>query len=397
MSLKLEKIFEKEKRYVLQTYSRYPICLKKGKGVYVWDIDDKKYIDFLSGISVCLLGYNHKEINKVINKSYKKLIHTSNLFYLEPQIRLAEKLSKLTNKGKVFFSNSGAEANEAALKLARAYGNSFKKPRRKIVTLLNSFHGRTLNALFATGQKKYQKGFEPKIKSFQYIEPNNVKMLRKVLKKDVAAFLIELVQGEGGINVLDYDYVQTACRLCKKYNIIFMVDEIQTGLGRTGRLFAYQSYDILPDVITLAKGLANGLPIGVTIISNKYAEFLKYGMHASTFGGGYLVSSVAEKVIQIISDPEFLHKVRLIAKYFEKRLIELKNKYEVVNDVRGRGLMRGLELKIECKNIVKRLLDLGLITNCVQNNILRFLPPLIIEKKHVDEAIDKIDAILKGV
>ena len=295
------ELIKKEKKFVLQTYGRYPVALKKGDGVYVWDVNNKKYLDFLAGIAVNSLGYNNKEINKVVNRSLDMLIHTSNYFYLEPQINFAEKLSNLTNKGKVFFGNSGAEANETALKLARAYGNSFKKNRKKIITLKESFHGRSLATIFATGQKKYQKGFSPKVGNYVYLKPGDIKSLNKALDNDVSAVLIELIQGEGGVNILDKEYVQTMYKICKQKKILFMVDEVQTGLGRTGKLFAFKHFNIIPDVITLAKSIAGGFPMGVAVIKNEYAGILKPGMHASTFGGGYLVSSVAAKILDIIS------------------------------------------------------------------------------------------------
>ncbi len=388
-------IVKRNKKYVLQTYTRYPVALKKGKGVYVWDVNNKKYLDFIAGISVNNLGYNNKQINSIINKSLENLIHTSNLFYTEPQINLAEKLSKSTNNGKVFFCNSGAEANETALKLARAHGNRFKNPRKKIITLKNSFHGRSLATVFATGQKKYQKGFKPKVGNYTYIRPDNIKMLKKILNNDVSAVLIELIQGEGGINILDKEFVQYLYKECRKKKILFMVDEVQTGLGRTGKLFAFKYFNIIPDVITLAKSIAFGLPMGVAIIKKEFAGILKPGMHASTFGGGDLVSSAACKVIDIISKKSFLDDVQKISKYFHTKLLSLKKRYKFIIEVKGIGLMLGLKFKFPCKDVVKKLLKQGLITNCIQDNVLRFLPPLIIKKNHVDEAIQKLDKVFK--
>ncbi|MBU1076003.1 MAG: aspartate aminotransferase family protein [Spirochaetes bacterium] len=387
------ELIKKEKQFVIQTYSRYPVALKKGDGVYVWDLNNKKYLDFLSGITVNNLGYNHKQIGKVIKESVGDLIHTSNLFYLKPQLRLAEKLSKCTNKGKVFFANSGAEANEAAIKFARAYGNQFKKARKKIITLKNSFHGRTLATIFATGQKKYQKGFQPKVGNYIYADANNITKIKKFLKDDVAAVLIELIQGEGGVNKLDPDFVRFLYSECKKKKILFMVDEIQTGYGRTGKLFAFQHYNIVPDVITMAKAMANGFPMGAMVVKKEVAGLFKPGMHASTFGGGYLISAVAEKVLDIINNKKFLKDVRVISEYFHKKLLAIEKKYDFVLQCKGMGLMYGLKMKCNCSKVVQDLLKQGLITNCVQNNVLRFLPPLIIQKKHVDEAVEKIDSV----
>lgn len=392
-----QNIIETEKKYIINTYTRYPVVLTKGKGVYVYDIKGKKYLDFLAGISVNNLGYANKEILAIINKTAKELIHTSNLFYTIPQVELARKLSILTNKGKVFFANSGAEANESALKLARAYGNSFTPARRKIITLKNSFHGRTIATLFATGQKKYQKGFEPKIKDFIYATQNDVNNIKNLIDNKTAAVLIEFIQGEGGVNVLKKDFVKFLYNLCNEKGIIFIADEIQTGLGRTGKLFAFQHYNIVPDIITIAKSIAAGLPMGVMVAKNKYAKYLKPGMHASTFGGGYVVSSVANYVLDTVSSKSFLKNISQTSKYFYQKLIEIQNDFNFIKKVKGMGLMLALELDIDCKEIVQKALKNGLILNCVQNKILRFLPPLIIERKEIDSAMAILRKIFKEV
>ncbi len=394
---KFENLVKKEKKFILQTYSRYPVALKRGSGVYVWDFNNKKYLDFLSGVAVNNLGYNNLRIRSVINNPFNKLIHTSNLFYTNPQIKLAEKLSKLTNRGKVFFANSGAEVNEAAIKLARAYGNQFKKPRKKIITLKNSFHGRTLATVFATGQKKYQKPFKPKVGDYIYVEPNNIKKLKKAVSNKVSAIIIEVVQGEGGVNKLDKNFVHTVYFLCKKNKILFIIDEIQTGFGRTGKLFGFQHYQIVPDVITIAKAMANGFPMGAMVVKKEFADVLQPGMHASTFGGGALISSVAEQVLDIISKKSFLNHVQKMSKYLFEKLNKLKEDYPFIIEVRGIGLMAGICLNIDGTDIVKKALKQGLIINCVQKNIIRFLPPLIIQKNHIDEAIKKLNKVLQTV
>ncbi len=387
-------IVQKEKKYILQTYKRYPVELVKGDGVWVWDAEGNKYLDFLAGIAVNNLGYNNKILNKVIADSSGKLIHTSNLFYTYPQIRLAEKISMLTNRGKVFFANSGAEANEAAVKLARAYGNSFAEKKSEIITLKNSFHGRTLATVFATGQTKYQKGFEPKIKSFKYVEPNNIKSFNKTVSDKTAAVMIEFIQGEGGVEPLDRNFVKNIVQVCKERDILFIADEIQTGMGRTGKMFAFQHYKILPDVITVAKAIANGLPMGLMIVKNKFAKYLSYGMHASTFGGGYLVSSVAEKVVDIISDNKFLEKVNALSEYFFDKLRILASEKKVIKRIKGKGLMIGLELNKGCSEYVLAALKRKLIINCAHDNVLRFLPPLIIVKENIDFAVEVLREIL---
>jgi len=391
--MKTKDIRNFEKKYILQTYTRYPVILDKGKGVYVYDINGKKYLDFLAGISVNNLGYGNEDITKIVTESAKKLIHTSNLFYLEPQIEFAKKVSDASNKGKLFFANSGAEANESAIKLARAYGNSFNPPRRKIISLKNSFHGRTLATIYATGQKKYQKGFEPKLSGFVYAKANDIDGLKKMIDNKTSAIIIEFVQGEGGVNVLEKEFVKEVYKVCKKNGIIFIADEIQTGLGRTGKLFAYQHYGVVPDVITLAKSIAAGFPMGAMTVKNKYAKFLKAGMHASTFGGGYLVTKVANYVFDTVSSKKFLDKVEKNGNYFKDRLNELKDEFGFIKEVKGFGLMLALELNINCKDIVLEALENGLIINCIQNKILRFLPPLIISREEIDIGIE----ILKNV
>ncbi len=393
----MKEIFNLEKKYIINTYTRYPVVLEKGKGCWVYDIKGKKYLDFLAGIAVNNLGYSHPEIIKTINQASKNLIHTSNLFYLKPQIELAEYVSRITNKGKVFFANSGAEANEAAIKLARVYGNQFSPPRRNIITLKNSFHGRTIATMSATGQKKYQKGFEPIIPYFKYITPNNIKEAEKAINEKTSAVIIEFIQGEGGVFPLDREYVKNLYKLCKERKVLFIADEIQTGCGRTGYPFAFYIYKVVPDIITIAKGIASGLPMGIMVARNEYAKLLKPGMHASTFGGGYLISSVALKTLKIITSKEFLSHIRKVSKYFINRLNYLKEKYKFISQVRGTGLMLGLVLKIECKEIVQKCLERGLILNCVQNNVLRFLPPLIVTEKEIDTGINILDKVFAEI
>ncbi|MBN1899593.1 MAG: aspartate aminotransferase family protein [Spirochaetes bacterium] len=392
----MKDIIQLEKKYVLQTYTRYPVILEKGSGVYVYDNKGKAYLDFMAGISVNNLGYADKGVLNVIRSASKKLVHTSNLFYTEPQVKLAEKISGLTNKGKVFFANSGAEANETAIKIARAYGNSFKSPKQKIITLQKSFHGRTLATVFATGQEKYQKGFEPKIKGFQYARVNDIKSIKHLVDKQTCAIMIEFVQGEGGVNVLDEDFVKNINELCKKHRIILIADEVQTGFGRTGKMFAFEHYRIIPDIVTMAKSIASGLPMGAVAIKNKFVKYLKKGMHASTFGGGYLISTVALYNLEKIANDDFLIRVKVISDYFYKKLLELKNEFSIIKNVRGIGLMLAVELNGKASPLVSKALEKGLIVNGIQNNILRFLPPLIIEKTHVDQAVGILKEVFKG-
>ncbi|MDD5773726.1 MAG: aspartate aminotransferase family protein [bacterium] len=389
-----EKIIINEEKYVCQTYKRIPVVFEKGEGCYLWDSEGKRYLDFVAGLAVNALGHAHPKVVKAINKQAKKLIHTSNLYYTEPMVDLAKLLIKNSFNGKCFFCNSGAEANEAAIKLTRLYSKTtFSPDRYEIITFDNSFHGRTLATITATGQKKYQEGFEPLMPGFVTIPFGNLAALKAVIKPTTCAILTEVIQAEGGINEADISFWQGVSEIVKKEKMLLIVDEIQTGMGRTGQLFGYQQYGLDPDIITLAKALANGLPIGAMIAKKKIAETFKPGHHASTFGGNPLVTQVALTVLKTLLKENIINKVRDDGIYFQEKLSGLKNKYKFITKIKGKGLIIGMELAVDGQNIVQKCFEKGLIINCLKNNILRFIPPLIIKREEIDSAVKILDEV----
>ncbi|MDD5687740.1 MAG: aspartate aminotransferase family protein [Elusimicrobia bacterium] len=391
-----------EKKYIFQTYKRNPVLFVKGKGKYLWDDKGKKYLDFFSGLSVCSVGHCHPKVVEAIKKQSEKLIHTSNLYYLKPQIELAKMLSGMFFGGKVFFSNSGAEANECAIKLARKWGSINKNVKNKagryeIIAFNDSFHGRTIATLSATGQKKFHKDFNPFLSGFKFAEFNNIASVKKQITGKTCAILIEPVQGEGGINIAEKGFLKELRKICDKNKLLLIFDEIQCGLGRTGKMFAYENYGVEPDILTIAKSLGGGLPIGATVAKPNIADTLKYGDHGSTFGGNPVCCSAAIEVLKIVSNKKLLKNIKEVGEYFILKLKGLQNKHSsIIKDVRGIGLMIGIELKIEGKGIVSKCLEKGLLINCTQDKILRFLPPLIINRKDVDTVIDILDDVLNA-
>ncbi|MCS7151629.1 MAG: aspartate aminotransferase family protein [Endomicrobia bacterium] len=375
----------KFEQYFLKTYKKYNITFVSGKGKYLYDVNGKKYLDFFSGLSVTNLGHCDKNLIKVLKKQIDTLWHCSNLYYSQPQVVLAKEIIKRTFPSKVFFSNSGAEANECAIKLARKYGS--KTGRYEIITFENSFHGRTLATLTATAQDKFHKGFGPLPKGFKYAKFNNISSVKRLINKNTVAVMLEPIQGEGGVIPADKNFLCELHKLCDKHDILLIFDEIQTGFGRTGKLFAFQHYDVKPDVITLAKSVANGIPLGVTVVDKKYEDVFNYGDHGSTFGGNLLACVVAAEVIKMIDNKTFLEKVQDVGQYFYQCLCKLKDEYDFIKDVRGIGLMLGVELTFPARNIVEECLKHGLVINVTQEKVLRFLPPLIITKNDVDTAI----------
>ena len=385
----------KPNNFFLKTYRKYNIVFVKGDGKYIYDNKGNKYLDFFSGLSVCNLGYKDKKLVDTLIHQAKLIWHCSNLFYSLPQQKLAELIVEKTfPAAKVFFSNSGAEANECAIKLVRKYGS--KTNRYEIITFKNSFHGRTIATLSATGQKKVQKGFEPLLKGFKYAKFNDINSVKKMVNKHTVAIMIEPIQGEGGVIPAEQEFLKELRKLCDKKNLVLIFDEIQTGFGRTGEFFAYQYYKVKPDIITLAKSIANGIPLGATVVDKKYADVFDYGDHGSTFGGNLLACSVAVEVIKKIND-KLLSHVKNVGEYFYDKLSELKNKYKFVNSVRGVGLMLGMELNFPCRNVVEKCLQNGLVINVTQEKVLRFLPPIIIEKSDVDNAVKILDNVLSEI
>jgi acetylornithine/N-succinyldiaminopimelate aminotransferase len=391
MSKQLMNIADK---VMAKTYKRFPIVITKGKGCSLWDAEGKKYIDFVSGIAVCNLGHAHPRISEALSKQADILLHVSNLYYTEPQIELASLLTENSFADRVFFCNSGAEANEAAIKLARKYfKDKGESERYRIITMEKSFHGRTMATLSATGQDKIRKGFEPILEGFDYIPFNDIDAMRKSINSSTCAVLLEPIQGEGGVRCPDPDYLKAVRRLCDEKRVLLIFDEIQTGMGRTGKFFAYEHFGIEPDIITLAKALANGLPIGAMLASEEVAQAFGPGAHASTFGGTPIITAASIQVVKVLLEEKLFHHCAKIGAYFKERLQDFKAKHESIVDVRGMGLLLGMKLKVEGDTIVNSCMEKGFLINCIQGNILRFIPPLIIEKEEIDALVVCLDEI----
>jgi acetylornithine/N-succinyldiaminopimelate aminotransferase len=388
---------EESKKFVLNTYNRFPLVFVKGKGIYLYTIDGRKFLDMATGIAVNLLGHSHPSLIKAIGRQSKKLIHTSNLYYTEPYIELAKILIKKSIFDKAFFCNSGTEANEAAFKLARKHGKKAGGNKKfEIVSMKDSFHGRTLGALTATGQTKYQKGFDPLLPGVKYAQFNNINSIKKAINKNTCALILEPVQGEGGIIPATMEFIKAARELTAKNNALLIYDEIQTGLGRTGKLFGYEHFlPSEPDVITLAKGLAGGLPIGAMLVKEKYSDLLGPGEHASTFGGNLVSCASAIEVFNIIDKSNLLQNACRMGDYFMSKLKALKDEFKVIADVRGLGLHIGVEVKADPILIINKLIENNLLTVKAGENVVRFLPPLIVSKIHIDEAVEIFRKVLK--
>jgi acetylornithine/N-succinyldiaminopimelate aminotransferase len=396
MNAHIEGIQQECSRHIFGTYTRFPVAFVRGAGCRLWDDAGKEYLDFLAGIAVCSLGHSHPEVARAISEAAGKLIHVSNLFYTYPQVELAAQLTRLSFADKVFFSNSGAEANEAAIKLARKYSrDTFGPGRFHIISMKDSFHGRTMATLSATGQSKVHQGFEPLMEGFAFVDFNSISAVEAAVTDKTCAVMVEPVQGEGGLNFPSAGYLRDLKRLCKDKGLLLIFDEIQSGMGRTGSLFAYENEDVSPDIMTLAKALANGLPMGAMLASDEVARAFTPGSHASTFGGGPLVASAALATIRIISEPAFLAKVRETGAYFVSRLEEIKESYPFIKGVRGRGLIVGLELTVPGAKFVSKCLERGAIINCTHDTVLRFVPPLIAGRSEVDEMVGILDGVFK--
>ncbi len=389
---------ERAKNSIMNTYKRNEVVLVNGKGSYVFDEKGNKYLDFTGGIAVCSLGHCPDEVIEAVEIQIKKLIHTSNLYFTIPQIELAERLVKLSGGNvKVFFCNSGAEANEGAIKLARKYHRKKGKDRYEIITFLNSFHGRTYGSLSATGQTKFHKDFEPMLPGFKFAQLNNIESVKSQLTPNTAGIMLELIQGEGGINVCSEDFIRELKNICDQNDILLIFDEIQTGIGRTGRFFCFEHFGIKPHIFTLAKGIAGGLPMGAIIAVDKVAESLEPGTHATTFGGGPVICSAAIRVVDKISEEVFLKEVREKGVYIEEGIRKMKDKYPL-GEIRGIGLLRGVELQMdEPAKVVELGLKNGLLLNITAGNILRLLPPLNIKREEIDEFFEKLVHTFDGV
>ena len=384
------------KSFLMNTYNRKKVSFVKGDGVYLWDDQNNKYLDALCGLAVTSLGHSHPDVSTTIHKQSQTLIHTSNAFIIKQQEILGERLCKLTGLDNAFFCNSGAEAVEAAIKIARKYGNDQHIETPKIIVMENSFHGRTLAALSATGGEKAHKGFYPLIDGLLRVPYNNIQEVEKLAKQnnDIVAILLEPIQGEGGIKIPDDDYLSKLRSLCDANNWLLMVDEVQSGFCRTGKWFGYQHSKIIPDVVTVAKALGNGIPIGACLTNKKSSTVLTPGSHGSTFGGNFLSTSVAIQVLDIMREKNLSKNARLMGLYIEKELKEKLANYSIVKDIRCRGLMIGIELKVKCLELVEEALKNRLVINVTKENTIRMLPPLIINKLEVDIIVNVICKII---
>ena len=381
-------------KYVAKNYGRYPIGLVRGKGTTVWDASGKKYIDFIAGLAVDNLGHCPPSVVNAIRKQAGKLLHVSNLYHIEPQSQLAAELSRLSFADKFFFCNSGTEANEAAIKLARRWFYDNGQPKRfEIITMNNSFHGRTMASLSATAQKKIHAGFKPLLPGFKYVPFNDISALKKALTKKTCAVLIEPIQGEGGVNLAQETYLKTLRKICNEKGVLLIFDEIQTGFGRTGHLFAYERYKIKPDIITLAKALGGGIAIGAMGSTNKIIESFSPGTHGATFGGNPLACAASLASLKTLTKKDFLKKASSQGNYFLKQLHYLKEKFSIIREVRGIGLMLAVELDRPGAEVVSDCMKEGLLINCIQQNTIRFLPPLIITRKEIDLLIKTLSKI----
>jgi acetylornithine/N-succinyldiaminopimelate aminotransferase len=394
MKLKPEEIQALEDKYLFATYKRANLFCSHGSGVYVYDLEGKRYLDFLAGISVSSLGYNHPRLVRALVEQGQRLIHSSNLFYNPYQGLLAKRLAEASGMSRVFFTNSGTEAIEAALKIARAYGNRKNDNKSVILTLKNSFHGRTLGALSITTQEKYQAPFRPLIPDVEVVEAFSVQALEKAFSDRVCALVIEPIQGEGGVVPLPADFVQAGRELCNRYDALLIADEIQCGLGRTGKYFGFQHYGIQPDVITLAKSLAAGYPLGAMLGNARVAESLKTGDHGTTFGGGPLACRLALEVLDVIEQEGLILKVAELGKYLIQGIQALAPRHPSITEIRGMGLMIGIEIGSIAPEAVKLLMKKGIIANAAHDTVLRLLPPFVISTRDIDEFLAALDEVL---
>lgn len=379
----------------MKTYGRYPVVMQRGAGCRLWDVDGKEYLDFLAGVAVNNLGHCHPKVVKALQEQAATLLHCSNFYHIPQQIELAEWLCARSFAERVFFCNSGAEANEAAIKLARKYSREkYGENRFEVITALASFHGRTLGTISATGQPKIQDGFTPMVPGFKYVSFGDISSLSQTVSASTCAVMLEPVQGEGGVNVPSPGYLQAVRELCDAHDLLLIYDEVQVGCGRTGTLFAYQHDDVAPDIMTLAKALAGGPPIGAMLTRADLAPTLGPGTHGSTFGGNPLMCAAALAAMRTLEEEGVLANCIAMGKYFSERLLQLKDKYPFIRDVRGRGLILGMELDIEGGPLVSAAMEKGLLINCTVGKVLRFVPPLIVSRREIDAALAILDEVL---
>ncbi len=389
---------DKAEQCVMKTYGRYPIVAERGHGCRLWDVDGKAYLDFLAGVAVNNLGHCHPKVVAALQDQASRLLHCSNYYHIPQQIELADWLCNHSFADRVFFCNSGAEANEAAMKLARKHSReTFGENRFEIITALASFHGRTIGTISATGQDKVRIGFDPVVPGFRYVPFGSINALREAVTPQTCAIMLEPVQGEGGVNVPPPGYLKAVNDLCNEFDLLLIFDEVQVGCGRTGTLWAYEQEGIVPDIMTLAKALAGGPPIGAMLTTVSLAERLGPGTHGSTFGGNPLVCAAALAAIQTIAEDGILENCQAMGTYLAQRLEGLREKYAFIKEIRGQGLILGMELTIEGGALVVAAMERGLLINCTVGNVLRFVPPLIVTRDEIDEAVTILDSVLATV
>jgi predicted acetylornithine/succinylornithine family transaminase len=383
-------------KYIMPTYKRFPIVLVRGAGAKVWDSNGKEYLDFVAGIAVCSLGHSHPKVVEAIKKQVEILTHVSNLYHIEPQILYARMLMENSFANKAFFCNSGAEANEAAIKLARKYAyENMGKGKYELITMKDSFHGRTMATVTATGQTKFQVGFAPLLEGFKHVPFDDISALSHAITDKTCGVMLEPIQGEGGVRIPDDKYLSQVRKICDEKGILMILDEVQVGMARTGTLFAYEHYNVEPDIVTLAKAVGNGFPIGVMMATDRIASAFQPGSHASTFGGNPLAMAAALATLETIMKDGILENVRKVGAYFTKRLHELKDRSSIIKEIRGRGLIIGIEISVDGSPIVNACMERGLLMNCTGGSVLRFVPPLTITEKDVDAAVAILGEVIK--
>lgn len=391
METKTKKIIETAEETLLHTYNRYQIVLDKGDGVYLYDTEGKEYLDFAAGIAVFALGYNNKKFNEALNDQISKLVHTSNLFYNEPAVNAGAKLVKATGLKRVFFTNSGTEAIEGAIKLARKYAyNKDGRTDHEIIAMNHSFHGRSIGALSVTGNSKYQEPFKPLIGGIKFADYNDIESVKANITDKTCAIIMETLQGEGGIYPAEESFIKEIRKICDEKDIVLILDEIQCGMGRTGYMFTYERYGIKPDIVTVAKALGNGIPVGAFVAGDKVYNAMVPGDHGTTYGGNPLATRAADTVFDIFSEDKIVEHVKEVAPYLEKTLDEIASKYDCIKERRGMGLMQGLELTIPVNDVILKAQENGLIVISASGNVLRFVPPLVITKEDIDLMAEKL-------
>ncbi|MBW8005777.1 MAG: acetylornithine transaminase [candidate division NC10 bacterium] len=393
-----EELTARADRYLANTYARFPVVLERGEGCRVWDVEGKEYLDFVAGIAVCALGHCHPAVVQAVQAQAAKLLHVSNLYYIEPQIRLAELLCEHTFADRVFFCNSGAEANEAAIKLVRKYAKEHRSPERtEIITMEGGFHGRTVATITATAQAKYQMGFEPLLPGFRYVPFDDLAAVERAVGPRTAAILVEPIQGEGGIRVPTEGYLQGLRKLCDDTGPLLIFDEVQTGIGRTGRLFAYEHWGVEPDIMALAKALGGGLPIGAMLAKEEVAASFTPGTHAATFGGNPLVTAAAFATLKTVLEEDLSARSAEMGGHLLHELQTVQAAHRAVKVVRGKGLLIGVELDREVRPVLTRCLDQGLLLSSAGEKVIRFAPPLTVSAQEVSQAVGVFDTVLREV